>query len=213
MRQHAAVGAADPEIEIDGIGGEDDAETMLGMGEHGILRSLGGGDDGGVGRPPAHVAGALVEIAVDDLDGVAREIDQPLAARLGDHAGADLAQFGTGGGELRLHVGGEAADLHRHRFHLGGDDAESLAGIAGARRLDRRVEGEDAGLRGDRGDRAALRGGDLGGAIGQRQHTLGRGVERLRGRVVGAQARGRCGKLSHYLLPEGPSPGMLRCTR
>jgi hypothetical protein len=43
---------------------------------------FGGGGDGRVRRPPAHVAGAFAEVAVDDLDGVGREGDHPRAVSL-----------------------------------------------------------------------------------------------------------------------------------
>ncbi len=57
-------------------------------------------DHGGIGRPPAHVAGPFVKIAIDQFDCVEREIDQARALGFFGHAfgqglqGVDLrAQF------------------------------------------------------------------------------------------------------------------------
>jgi hypothetical protein len=46
-------------------------------------------------------------------------------------------------------VPGRFAGALRQRANLGSDDREPLAGIAGARRLHRRVQGQEIGLEGD----------------------------------------------------------------
>ena len=50
--------------------------------------------------------------------------------------------------------------LHCQRFHFAGDDGETPAGVAGARRFDRRIQRQEVRLRGDSGnqtdDRAHL---------------------------------------------------------
>jgi hypothetical protein len=51
----------------------------------------------------------------------------------------DLAGDGIGG----------FCGLHRERFHLGGDHGETLAGLTGARRLDRRIERKQIGMAGN----------------------------------------------------------------
>ena len=73
----APVQIAQPQIEIDGVGAEDHAEPLRRVGAVRVGRVRRAVDDRAVGRPPAHVAGSLIEIAVDDLDGVEREVDQP----------------------------------------------------------------------------------------------------------------------------------------
>ena len=83
--EHGAVERAQPQIEVDRVGAEDDAQPLGRVG-HALIGRIGGAiDHGGVGRPPAHVAGPLIEVAVDQLDGVERKVDQPLALRLLGH--------------------------------------------------------------------------------------------------------------------------------
>ena len=58
------------------------------------------------------------------------------------------------GGDLGGDVVGRAGGLAGEALHFLGDDREAAAGIAGAGRLDRRVEREQIGLAGDVADQA-----------------------------------------------------------
>ena len=62
---------------------------------------------------------------------------------------------------------GGARGLHGQRLHLAGDHGKSLAGIAGARRLDRGIERQQVGL-----------GGDLADHVGDRADTFDLLVQR-----------------------------------
>ncbi len=108
---HIAVEIAQPEIEIDGIGAEDHGQSFRDMGDGGSLRRRCAIDDGGIGRPPAHVAGALIEIAVDQLDGVQRQIDHALAARAVGHLRDRIHQIAGAVGELAFELAGDGLDL------------------------------------------------------------------------------------------------------
>ncbi len=48
--------------------------------------------------------------------------------------------------DLRADILGRIGGLLRQALHLGGDDGEPLAGIAGARRLDGRIQRQQVGL-------------------------------------------------------------------
>ena len=94
---------------------------------------------------------------------------------------------------LRADIAGRLRRLLGQRFHFRGDDGKALAGGAGARRLDRGVEREQRGLRGDRldqldhGANALGRGGEAAhGEIGVAE--IGNGAV---GRVPGGRRLGR----------------------
>ena len=80
-------------------------------------------------------------------------------------------------------LAGRRAGVVGQLLHLGGDDREAAAGIAGAGRFDRRVEGQHVGLAGDgldgRGDRLHLvhRRGEAGHALAQLDDQLGQSLE------------------------------------
>src|SRR5260221_6401968 len=100
--------------------------------------------------------------------------------------GRDLA------GDLLRRLGGLVGEV----LDLAGDDGKTLAGIAGARRLDRRVEGKQVGLSRDRADQAEDL-ADFLRCLGQ----AGDGLRRLLGlghRVVGDG--GRMGDLATDLV-------------
>jgi hypothetical protein len=119
-----------------------------------VLRA---GDDRAIGRPPAHVAGALIEIAVDDIDRVQRQIDQPRALRLLGHQPGQAIERRDLAGELGIERRRNAADFGGYAAHFLRDDCEAAPRVAGALRLDHRVEREDLGAAGDL--RSAIGGG------------------------------------------------------
>ena len=103
-------------------------------------------------------------LAVDHADDLGHFLDRV----------ADLAEAGLGGAaalDAGLDLGGDGACLAgqladgrgdlagrgarvvRQLLHFGGNDREAAAGVAGARRLDGRVERQHVGLAGDRLDR------------------------------------------------------------
>ncbi len=49
-------------------------------------------DQGAVGRPPAHVAGPLIQVAVDQFDGIERQVGQARALALRGHVAGQLFQ-------------------------------------------------------------------------------------------------------------------------
>lgn len=53
------------------------------------------------------------------------------------------------GRNLRADFVGRLGGLRRQRFHFSGDDREASSRLSGARRLDRGVQGEQIGLRGN----------------------------------------------------------------
>ncbi len=110
---HPTIEAAQPEIEIHRVGGEDDAEPVARMGPSVLGRVGGAIDHGGVGGPPAHVAGALVEVAVDDLDGIEGEIDAALRPRLGGEPSHRLGQGIDAAPQIGGQRSGQLFDLAR----------------------------------------------------------------------------------------------------
>lgn len=157
---------AQPQIEVDRIGGEDHAQPLAGVVDGGSGRRRGAVHHGGVGRPPAHVAGPLIEIAVGDLDGIEREIDQALRARLlGDLLGR-LLERADPPAQILLQLGCELGDLGRDRAHLAGDHREAAPVLAGATRLDQGIERENAHAPGDGLDDPDVR-------VGEGAHRIG----------------------------------------
>jgi hypothetical protein len=106
-------------------------------------------DDRAVGRPPAHVAGTLIKIAVDDLDRVERKIDQPSADRGVRHAGRRVAKVVDLGCEFCPKLFGDVLDPRRDLPHLGCDHRKTAAVVAGARTLDQRVQRQHPQRAGD----------------------------------------------------------------
>jgi hypothetical protein len=123
-------------------------------------RRRGAVDDGGIGGPPAYVAGSLIEVAVDQFDGIEREVDHALAARpLGhplDRAHQVAGPLGQLGFELtrdRLDLLADAAHFLRHH-----GKARTLR--AGTGTFDQRVQRQHFHLVGDVLDRFGLLAGD-----------------------------------------------------
>ena len=147
---------ADPEVEVDRIGLEDDAQPALS-----VLRSFRGsfrraGDDRGVRGPPADVAGAFVEVAIYDVDGIESKVDQALPAHLADDGAANLRQFFEVGANLTLQGSRDDIDLRRQLLELIGHDRKALARISGPRRHNHGVHRQHFGLPIDRRDLSDL---------------------------------------------------------
>ena len=118
------------------------------------------GDAGDVAGDLLRAGGRLLHVAGDLLRRRAL-----LLHRRGDRRGdlvdlgdgrADRADRGHGiaggalhGGDLGADLLGRLGRLVGQALHLGGHDGEALAGLAGARRLDRGVERQQVGLAGD----------------------------------------------------------------
>ncbi len=118
-------------------------------------------DHGRVGCPPAHVAGAFIEIAVDQLDGVERQIDHALAARALAHPLNRGDEVAGALGQLGLELAGDGLDLLADAAHLLRHHGEARALRAGARAFDQRVQRQHLHLVGDLLDRLGLVDRDL----------------------------------------------------
>ena len=94
------------------------------------------------------------------------------AAGLRHQLDADV-DLGGRVGNQRLDLLGRFRRTLRQRAHFGGDDGEAAARLAGARRLDARVEREQIGLEGDLVDDADDL-ADLLRRLGDRAHRLDR---------------------------------------
>ena len=149
---HAPFGIADPQVEIDGIGRQDHPKPLRRVPERRFVRRLQAVDHGAVRGPPAHVAGPLEEVSVDQLDGVQRQVDQALAGQVIDDLTADgLEQAGL----LRQFLDQTVGDLGYFRGHaldLAGDDREATSQFADPSALDQGVECQDPGAASDRLD-------------------------------------------------------------
>src|SRR5262249_1180332 len=122
------------------------------------------------GLQRTHGAPGLVDRARDRvvaLLGLARLLGA--LGRALDHALRAAVELGERGLDLRRRIRGAA----RQRLDLRGGHREALAGVAGARRLDRRVERQQVGLARDRVDV----GGDLADALQRRAQALGVGAD------------------------------------
>ena len=142
---HASARIADPEVEIDRVGVQDHAQSLAGVAARGDAIVGQAGHDGRVRGPPPHVAGALVEISVDDLDGVQGEIRQALTAQMTQDRPADGREFVQIGANLAFQRRGDRVDLGRDLLELLGDDGETLARLARARRHDQGVDRQHLG--------------------------------------------------------------------
>jgi hypothetical protein len=112
--QHAAVGVDHPQVEVHGVAVEDHPEPLAGVGRAGRVGFAHGFDHGRIGGPPAHVARALVEVAIDDVDQIERQVGQPLCLlRLHalQHVIAQLGQPFHLGGQVGGQRVGQLADL------------------------------------------------------------------------------------------------------
>ena len=138
-----AVHVDEPEIEIDGVGLQDDGEAAGGM-VAAPGRGFGGGvDDGAVGRPPADIAAALIEVAVDELDGIQGEIDHAGAVRRLGHGAGEGGKPLDLAAEFDVEPLGQGVDLLGNATDFLADDGKAAADLAGACRLDQGIEGKD----------------------------------------------------------------------
>ena len=108
--------------------------------ERGRLRVLCGRHHRGIGGPPAHVAAALVQVAVDQVDVRQRQVGQARAAHVGLQLFQPFAQVGAGAVRHAVDLLRGIADPARERVHLFGDHAEAAACSADA-------DGFDAGAK------------------------------------------------------------------
>lgn len=118
-------------------------------------------DQRGIGRPPAHVAGPFIEVAVDQLDGVEREVDHALAARALAHAVDRGDEVAGALGQLAFEFAGDSLDLLADAADLLRHHREARALRAGARAFDQRVQRQHLHLVGDLLDRLGLVDRDL----------------------------------------------------
>ncbi len=125
-----------------------------------VVGCRGGVDHGGVGRPPADIAGAFVQVAVDQLDGVERQVDQARALGLGRQIVGQAFQRGDFDAQFVGHQFGDVLDLTGNLANFIGDDGETGAHVAGALGFDQGIERQDAQHVGDAGDIAQPPGGD-----------------------------------------------------
>ena len=175
MGDHPALKIAQPEIEIDRVGRQDHPEPLAGIGRALRRRIPAAGDQGGVGRPPAHVAAALVEVPVDQLDGVQGEVHAAGRARLAGEPRDGLGEVVHAGAEARLQGCGQRLDLGRDGPDLLRDDREAGSLLAGMGRLDERVQRQQLHAVGDRLDGAEVgRGPGLQG-LRRRTDDVGKG--------------------------------------
>ncbi|MFO0004526.1 MAG: hypothetical protein ACK559_25700, partial [bacterium] len=108
------------ELQVDRVAVEDHAEPPAGLGR-GLGAGAGAGlDQRGLGGPPAHVAAALVEGAVEHIGGPQREVGEPRAAHAGHEAAPELLQLPGARRELMGERLRQGVDLLRDRPHLPG---------------------------------------------------------------------------------------------
>ena len=129
----------------------------------------GGADQSAVGRPPAHVAGALEQVAVDDLNGVQRQVGETLAAKIDQHPAAGFLDLAGVGFHRVAEIRGDMIDLLGDIADFLGDHAEGGTGGAGAAGFDARIECQNLGGGHDRLNGADLVAGHLGDVVGQLQ--------------------------------------------
>ncbi|CAM3515184.1 hypothetical protein BUGL105410_36595 [Burkholderia gladioli] len=160
---HRALRVHHPQILVDRITVEDHRQPLARVPAH-LLAVVGHAiHHRRIGGPPAHVAGAFIEVAVDDIDHVQREIGTTLPVvrvHAIDHAVAEFGQPRQRTDQFLVEDVGDLADPLRDMLHLVGHHGEPLAGLAGARRLDQRVEREEGGFAIDVVDVADLAGGE-----------------------------------------------------
>ena len=210
--QHVAVEIAEPQIEIDGVGAEDHGQPLRHMGDGRRIRGGRAIDDGGIGGPPAHVAGALIEVAVDQLDGVERQIHHALAARAVAHPRDRVHQIAGAVGELAFELPRDGLDLLADIADFLRDHGKAGALRAGARAFDQRVQRQHLHLVGDLLDRFGLVAGDLvdlGGEPRDQRGDVGFILVVCRiGRCFGGRS---CKRDGHLELPLPSPPRSISC--
>jgi hypothetical protein len=101
-------------------------------------------DHGAVGRPPADVATSFVEIAIDDLDHVEREVCQTCAASFGSERFADVIEFGELGIQIAAEASGDLLNRIADATDLLRDDCKSTAMLTSTRGLDLCIDRQHA---------------------------------------------------------------------
>ena len=130
-------------------------------------------------------------------------VSSPMARAIdGDFLHRALGRVLDGGDLLRDIVGG-ARGLVGERLHFGGDHGKALAGLAGARRLDRGIERQQIGLRRDRGNGADHRADALGGVVERADGSLAC-ARRRRRRIAPCRAAVACWPIS-WIEPDSSS--------
>ena len=112
---------------------------------------------------------------------------RPIVPLISLIAATDSAGGGLHLGDLAADLLGRLGGLRGKLLHFRGDDREAAAGLAGARRLDRRIEREQIGLLGDRRDQLHHV-ADAAGRLRQRRDARV-GLFRLLHRLAGDPAR------------------------
>ena len=139
--------------------------------------------------PASHVAGPLVEVAVEHVVRAERQIDQPCPPHLPRHSASGLGHGGHADAEPRRHLLGEMPNRGRELAHLPRDHRKSRLGLPRAGRLDL-LEAPGAELAGALPRSSLppthLRGLPFAGVRGQRDET---GVERCPAQVVRPRSR------------------------
>jgi hypothetical protein len=130
-------------------------------------------DDGGIGGPPEHVAGTFIEIAVDQFDGIERQVDHPFAPRPLGHALHRAHEVAGALGQLTFEVPRDALDLLADAAHLLRDHREARALRARARTFDQCIQRQHLHLVGDLLDRSGFFARDLVDLGGQAGDQLG----------------------------------------
>lgn len=144
-----AVHVGNHDVEINGVSLEDHAETLAG-----VVRGSGAGvferiDDGGVGGPPADVAGAFVEVAVNQVDIDAGKVAEPGVADIVEAGGKLVADFGEAAHAafgFLLDGAGRGLRAVGETDHFLSDDGKAPAGVTGAGGFELCIERENAGL-------------------------------------------------------------------
>ena len=164
--QNPTVEAHKPDIGIDRIGIQDHPKPLSGPAQSLAVLALRGGDQIGIGRPPAHVAGAFIKVAVDQIDRGEGAVHQPRAGRRDRELRHHLFQTREPRLQRLAQLVRDLADLPRDLAHLLGHQRESRALLAHPRRLDPGVQAQNVHLFGDLRNPVHRGAGDFRGIAG-----------------------------------------------
>ena len=138
-----------PQIEIDRIGAQNGCEARCGKGA-GIRVAIGHHiHHRAVGCPPADIAGAFIEVAVNDFDGIACQIGKAVAPVFERHILPCRADAGRILGDAGMERCRKRGDLSGNRPHFLGNHGKALASLAGTGRFKPRVHRDDTGMEHD----------------------------------------------------------------
>ena len=150
-----------PEIQINGIGVEDDAETPTGIINRGGGRILCRIDHSRIGCPPAHITSSLEQVAVDQLDCIEGQIDKALALGLIRHDLDAMLQIDDAVCQIRFEFSGDAFDAAADGSNLLSHHGKPGPMLTGAGGLDHRIQGKNFHLAGYLPDAAGLLGREI----------------------------------------------------